>query len=269
MAQPSAKKQRTQPQYELLYHPGIPGRGEFIRLALEASGTPYSDPARDTKDGYATVQSICMSSGLESAPGNPPTFAPPALRVPGGKKDGGDLVIHQTPNILSYLGTKIGMIGDDEEEEGQRYWVAQVALTALDFANEVHDSHHPVGVSLYYEDQKGESLRKAGDLRGTRIPKFLGYFERVLRFNEEMGKGRYLVGGKLTYADTTVWQVLDGLLFAFPKEMEARKGEFEAVMGRFYEGVKGEEGLKGYLASERRLPYSMGLFRQYPELDRQ
>lgn len=262
MSQPS-KKQRTQPQYELLYHPGIPGRGEFIRLALEASGTPYTDVANeDSKNGYATVQKVTMdASATESEADNPPVFAPPALRVPGASKDGNPLVISQTSNILLYLGEKLGLNGEGDE----RFHVNQVTLTALDLSNEVHDSHHPIAVMMYYEEQKEEALKRSADLRETRIPKFFSYFERTLKGN---GDGKYLVGGKLTYADLTVWQVLDGLLFAFPKEMEARKKEFGELF-KFYETLKEEKGLKEYLASGRRLPYGDGLFRQYPELDRQ
>lgn len=144
MAQPSSKKQRTHPQYELLYHPGIPGRGEFIRLALEAAGVPYTDTANEQKDGYSTVQKICMNTGTESADGNPPVFSPPALRVPGAGKDGKSaLIISQTPNILFYLGEKIGIAPEDE---ASKYHVQQLALTALDLNNEVHDSHHPIAV---------------------------------------------------------------------------------------------------------------------------
>jgi len=117
-------------------------------------------------------------------------------------------------------------------------------------------------------DQKDESLRKSTDFRENRIPKFFGYFERVLKGNEAAGKGRYLVGSKITYADTTFWQVVDGLHFAFPKELKAREKEFPLVFGTFYPGIKEEKGIKEYLASERRLPYSMGLYRKYPELDR-
>lgn len=262
MSEPN-KKQRTQPQYELLYHPGIPGRGEFIRLALEASGTPYTDIANeDPKNGYAVVQKVAMNpSATESEAGNLPLFAPPALRIPGASKDGGPLVISQTSNILLYLGEKLGLNGEGDE----RFFVNQVALTALDFSNEVHDTHHPIAVSKYYEDQKEEAVKRSEDFRATRIPKFLSYFERTLKGN---GNGKYLVGEKLTYADLTVWQVLDGLLFAFPKEMEVRKKESSELF-KFYEALKEEKGLKEYLKSERRLPYGDGLFRKYPELDRQ
>ena len=145
MSERSAKKQRTQPRYELLYHPGIPGRGEFIRLAFEAAGVPYTDVANENKNGYSQVQKICMNKGNESSDGNPPVFSPPALRVPGAGKDGQALVISQTPNMLFYLGERIGMV--PEGDENAKYYVNQLALTALDLNNEVHDTHHPIGPS--------------------------------------------------------------------------------------------------------------------------
>lgn len=206
MATP-AKKQRTNPPYELLYHPTIPGRGEYIRLALEAAGVSYSDPANDKKAGYDVVLSACDGNGTGDEDGNPPVFCPPALRVHGDGKNGKTLLIHQTPNILLYLGPKIGMVPEDDQVA--KLHINQLTLTALDLSNEAHDTHHPVGSGLYYEDQKGESLRKAKDFRENRIPKFLGFFERVLQGNKD-GKGKYLVGDQLTYADTTLWQVLDG-----------------------------------------------------------
>jgi glutathione S-transferase len=144
MSAPS-KKQRTHPQYELLYHPGIPGRAEFIRLAFEAASVPYTDVANESKNGYSTVQQICMNSKDESSDGNPPVFSPPALGVPGAGKDGGALVIHQTPNILLYLGPKIGLTPEDE---AGKLYVNQITLTALDLNNEIHDTHHPVAGEL-------------------------------------------------------------------------------------------------------------------------
>ena len=271
MSQPSAKKQRTHPQYELLYHPGVPGRGEHIRLLLEAAGVPYTDTANENKNGYSTVQKICINpQSAESADGNPPVFSPPALRVPGAGKDGKALVISQTPNILFYLGERTGMAGP-EDDEGAKYHVSQVALTALDLNNEIHDSHHPIAVAKYYEEQVDESKAKAQDVRENRLPKFFSYFQRVLQHNKASGggQGKYLVGERISYADTTVWQILDGLFFAFPKEMEHLKKQFPDLVDAFYEGIKEEKGVKEYLGSERRLEYSMGIFRKYPELDRE
>ncbi|OJD36217.1 glutathione s-transferase [Diplodia corticola] len=268
MSAPEAKRQRTQPTYELLYHPGIPGRGEYIRLVLEAAGAPYSDVANEKGSaGYATVQALCCSAtSTGDDDGNPPVFAPPALRVAGAGKGGRALLVAQTPNILAYLAPRVGLAPADEADA---LHANQVVLTALDLSNETHDSHHPIAVSLYYEDQKEEAARRAVDFRENRIPKFFGYFERTLKGNEGLGKGKYLVGDKLSHADTTVWQVIDGLLFAFPKELQARKEEFPLIFEKFYPGIKEEKGLKEYLASDRRLKYSQGLFRHYPELDRE
>jgi glutathione S-transferase len=198
--------------------------------------------------------------------GNPPAFAPPALRIPGEGKEGKTLLIYQTPSILSYLGDKLDLAGEDEAEKA---WVLSHTLTALDLNNEAHDTHHPVSVGDYYENQKEEALKKAKNFRESRIPKFFGYFERVLKGNEKKGQGKYLVGGKLTYADTTVWHVLNGLKFAFPKEVEAREKDYELLFGTFYPSVQERSGLKEYIASDRRKPFSMGIFRHYPELDRQ
>jgi len=262
------KKSRTHPQYELLYHPGIPGRGEFIRLCFEATGVSFTDVAVEKKDGYSDVQAICMNDGLESADGNPPVFSPPALRVPGSGKNGKPLIISQTPNILIYLAGRLGLVPDDEVS---KYHVYQLALTALDLNNEIHDTHHPLAVMKYYEEQKPAALEKAADVRENRLPKFFSYFERNLKHNADSGGGKhkYLVSSQLTFADLVVWQVLDGVTYSFPKEIEARRKEFPELFGKFYESVRNEGGLKEYLESERRMPYSEGIFRYYPELDRQ
>jgi len=261
----SNKKARTHPPYELLYWPGIPGRGEFIRLAFEAASVSYKDISNESEDGVQSVVAV-ISAESTGTDGNPPAFAPPALRIPGEGRDGKALLIYQTPSILLYLGDKLGLAGDDELEKS---WILSHALVALDLNNEAHDTHHPIAVAKYYEDQKDEALKKATDFRETRIPKFLGFFERVLKGNEDHGKGKYLVGGKLSFADTTLWQVLDGLQFSFPKEIEARRKDYPTLFETFYPSVQEQKGLKEYLASDRRKPYSMGVYRHYPELDRQ
>jgi glutathione S-transferase len=261
----SIRMASSEPSYSLLYHGGIPGRGEYIRLAFEAAQVPYTDVGKKSAAAIKEVYAACSPNSTGDADGNPPPFCPPMLKVPGAGKGGKTLLISQTPNILLYLGKELGLAGEDEVDA---LHVNELALTALDISNEAHDTHHPVAVMLYYEDQKPESLRKSKDFRENRIPKFFGYFERVLEGNEEKGHGKYMVGDKLTYADTTFWQVVDGLLFAFPKEMKAREKEFPLVFGKFYPGIKEEKGIKEYLGSERRLGYSMGLYRHYPELDR-
>jgi len=272
MSAPDAKRQRIETQYELLYHPVIPGRAEFVRLAFEASGVAYTDianenpPTKDSMNGYGEVKAVCDPESTGDEDGNPPVFAPPALRVKGGRDDGKDLVIHQTSNILMYVGPKLDLIGTKTED---LYHCNQLTLTALDLNNECHDTHHPVAVMKYYEEQKEESLKKATDFRENRIPKFFSFFERALKSNEAAGKGKYLVGKAITFADTTLWQVLDGLHFAFPKELEFRTKDYPLLSETFYQGIKDEEWLQKYLSSGKRKPYSMGIFRHYPELDRQ
>lgn len=206
-----------------------------------------------------------LSRDSLSSDGNPPVFAPPALRVPGEGKNGAPLVIYQTPAILSYLGDKLDLAGADEAEKA---WIQAHALTALDLNNEAHDTHHPVAVSKYYDDQKEESLKKAADFRETRIPKFLSFFERILKANEAQGQGKFLVGAKLSYADTTLWNVLSGLQYAFPNELKARKKDYPLLFDTFYDNIAHTKGISEYLQSERRLPFGNGIFRHYPELDR-
>ena len=151
----------VQDHYELLYWPGIPGRGEYVRLAFEAAGVPYEDVSNETGSTTA-FEPLIKQSGQE---GRPAHFAPPILRV------NRSLCISQTPNILLYLGLRLGLAPADEIG---RLCVNQLHLTIADLANEAHDTHHPIAVGKYYEEQKDEALRRAHDFRTTRIPKFLG-----------------------------------------------------------------------------------------------
>ncbi|KAF2455850.1 glutathione S-transferase [Lineolata rhizophorae] len=267
-SEPSTKRQRTTrsgstPAYELLYHPVLPGRGEYVRLVFEATRTPYTDVANASPTGYDAVAALCQSDTAGwDGDGNPPVFAPPALRVKGaGAEDGSDLLMYQTANILGYLGWATGMV--DQGDEVARAWVAELVMTALDWNDEAHDTHHPITSMDYYEDQKPEALRAATAFRVHRLPKRLGYFSRVLSHAQP-----YLALNRLTPADTTLFQVMDGTMHAFPKEMAARRAEFPAVFAH-HERIREEDGIKEYLASGRRLAYGDGIYRHYPELDRQ
>lgn len=258
MATRSSKRQKTEP-YELIYWPSVPGRGEHIRLAFEEAGVEYSDAAH-VDDGMNQVlaQTSDKNTGDDQ---NPPPFAPPVLKH-------GDLIISQTPNILLYLGPKLGLVPDTEADPNGVYHVNQLALTALDgLSNEPHDVHHPVAVADYYEDQKTEALRKAADYRARRLPKFLAYFERVLSGPASKG-GEYLYGGSLTYADLVLFQTLDGVSFAFPKCVSKLRdsGDYEKLWA-LYDRVRAREKIKAYLDSDRRQAYSNGIYRHYPELD--
>ncbi|GAB3418551.1 glutathione S-transferase [Massilia agilis] len=229
--------------YELFYWPSIQGRGEFVRLALEEAGAPYVDVAREP-GGMKK-----MMKALED--GGHPAFAPPFLKA-------GPLTIGQTANILLYLGQHHGLA--PQVEEGG-LWTHQLQLTIADLVAEAHDTHHPVAGSLYYEDQKPEASRRAADFVANRIPKFLGYFERVL------GGRAWLVGGQLTYADLSLFQVVEGLCYAFPRALAGLGDEYPGIAA-LRERVAARPRIAAYLASPRRLPFSEeGIFRHYPELD--
>jgi len=232
-------------RYALYYWPQIQGRGEFIRLALEEAGADYIDVAR-TKGG--TDKMMRLLNGRARPP-----FAPPFLKA-------GSLLIAQTAMILFYLGGRHGLAPKDE---AGRLWVHQCQLTLLDFLVEIHDAHHPIGGGLYYHDQKTEALRRAADFRASRLPKYLGYFERLVAKHPRGG----LAGTKLCYADLSLFQTIDGLSYAFPQAMadaRPRYPRLHALHGR----VAARPRIKAYLASARRIPFNeQGIFRYYPELD--
>lgn len=257
-----SKRQRVlspehEPPYELFYWPSIPGRGEHIRLAFEAAKVSFNDHS-NAKNAVDLVVSHTSNEGDSL---NPPAFASPILRH-------GDLLLSQTSSILLYLGPKLGLSPSHEDDPNGIYRVNSLALTALDgFSNEVHETHHPVAVAMFYEDQKEEAKRRATDYTQVRLPKFLDHFERVLSGEASRG-GKWLYGGTFTYADLVLFQTLDGVAFAFPKALGKIKkaGKYSKVF-ELIDRVRGLENIKNYLESDRRKPYSMGIYRYYEELD--
>jgi glutathione S-transferase len=243
--------------YQLHYWPGIQGRGEFVRLALEAAGAPYIDVARgDESKGQGIA---AMEHYFESESVLRPPFACPFLV--DGKR-----VIAQTAAILLYLGPRLGLVGKSEADQ---LWTHQIQLTIADLVTEAHDIHHPVGGNLYYEDQKREALRRAADFRQARLPKFLAWFESVLRRNPRNAAGRmpHMVGGRLSYADLSVFQAVEGLRYALPKASRKALKKTPGIVA-LHAGVAAHRRVADYLSSDRRLPFSEeGIFRHYPELD--
>lgn len=236
-------------RYELYYWPGIQGRGEFVRLALEEAGADYVDVERSAKG------STTMSALLDGASFDRPPYAPPILKA-------GKLVIAQTANILQYLGPRHGLA--PANEAGQ-LWTHQIQLTVTDFVKEIHDTHHPIAGSLYYEEQKAEAKRFAANFVAERAPKYLGWFERVLAQNPSGDK--HLVGARLTYADLSVFQIVAGLDYAFPKTMKKLVKKLPRTLA-LHARVAARPRIKAYLASDRRQPFNQhGIFRHYPELD--
>jgi glutathione S-transferase len=239
--------------YELHYWPTIPGRGEFVRLALEAAGAPYVDIARGPHDAGCGVPA--MQRAMDDPTSRHPPFAPPFL------KDG-DFVVGQTTAILQYLAPTLKLVGRSEQV---RTWTLQIQLTIADMVTEAHDTHHPIAPGLYYEDQKAEALRRAGDFCRVRMPKFLRWFERILAQNP--GGERFLVGGRLSYADLSLFQLVEGLRYAFPQAAE-RVLSGTPLLVALSQRVAAQPRVAAYLRSERRLPFNeQGIFRRYPELD--
>ena len=235
--------------YHLHYWPTIQGRGEFVRLALEEAGAAYVDVARAEADDGGGEKALMA----DLAAHDHPAFAPPYLVD-------GDLVIGQTANILLHLGPRLGLA---LKAEAGRLWVNQLQLTIADLVAEAHDVHHPVGVGLYYEDQKPEAARRAQEFRAQRMAKFLGWFETVL----QKAPGEWLSGETLTYADLSLFQAVEGLRYAFPHAMARLEPKVPRVIA-VRDAVARRPNIAAYLASERRIPFStQGIFRAYPELD--
>ncbi|UCH47648.1 MAG: glutathione S-transferase [Betaproteobacteria bacterium] len=237
--------------YELYYWPGIQGRGEFVRLALEAAGAEYIDVTRLSGRGKGVDAMLRLMDAAEREP-----FAPPFLKA-------GKLIIAQVANILQYLGPRIGL---GPKSEAARLWTHQLQLTVTDFVHEIHDTHHPIASSLYYEEQKDEARARTGHFLTTRLPKYLGYFERVIE-NNGTGRG-HTVGRSLSYVDLSMFQLISGLRYAFPKTMSRRKRNYPRLSA-LHEKVATNANVAAYLASERRIAFNEdGVFRCYTELER-
>ncbi len=239
--------------YELHYWPTIQGRGEFVRLALEATGAPYLDVARGPEEAGQGLPA--MLQHLRDGRQPHPPFAPPFL------KDG-HFVIGQTSAILHYLGAELKLLPRSEQ---LRAWTQQIQLTIADIVTEAHDTHHPLGPDLYYEDQKPEALRRAQAFCSNRLPKFLSWFEAIVQRNP--AGTRHLVGGKLSYADLSLFQLIEGLRYAYPKATARVLASTPGVVA-LHDRVAALPKVAAYLRSERRIPFSeQGIFRCYPELD--
>lgn len=241
-------------KYELYYWPTIQGRGEFVRLALEDAGADYSDVAR-LPEASGGGEAAMLRWLDDPAVGHAP-FAPPFLKA-------GRRLIGQTANILLFLGPRLRLVPRDETG---RLWVHQLQLTVSDLVAEIHDTHHPIAGSLYYEDQLDEAKRRSAHLRRERLPKFMGYFERVLAGNLR-GRQRCLAGSAVTYADLSLFQILEGLRYAFPRTMRRLEPSLPLCVA-LHARIAARPNITAYLASTRRIPFNNDdLFRRYPELD--
>ena len=236
-------------RYELYYWPTIQGRGEFIRLALEEAGADYVDVARRAgESGVPAMMKLFDGKRITRPP-----FAPPFLMA-------GKLLIAQTANILLYLGPRLKLAPRDE---AGRLWAHQLQLTVTDLVAEIHDTHHPISSSLYFEQQRPSARRRTAYFWRHRVPKFLGYFEHVLHKNG----GQYLVGRRLSYVDLSLFQIVEGLRHAFPRRMRRFERKVPGVIA-LHDRVAKRPRVKAYIASKRRIAFNeSGIFRYYKELD--
>jgi glutathione S-transferase len=240
-------------RYELFYWPGIQGRGEFVRLALEEAAADYVDVGRvPASRGGGERALLRILAGRDGAH---PHFALPVLRA-------GRLCIGQTANILLFLGDRLGLA---PRRDADRLWAHQLQLTLVDLIDEIHDTHHPIAGSLYYEEQKPEALRRAADFRAHRLPKFMRYFEQVLEGNRN--RGGWLVGGRIGYVDLSLFQLVEGLRYAFPVTMQREERKCPRVVS-LHGRVAQRPRVAAYLRSPRRPAFSEAdIWRRYPELD--
>ena len=240
-------------RYELHYWPNVQGRGEFVRLALEEGGADYVDVARLPEAQGGGERALARFFAARER--DHPAFAPPFLRA-------GRAVIGQTANILLFLGPRIGLA---PKPETARLWIHQIQLTIADLVEEVHGTHHPIASSLYYADQKAEAKRRSEAFVGERLPKFLRWFDRVLERNPR--RSGWLAGARRTTADLALFQLVEGLRYAFPSAMARLERDHPRVV-EVRDRVADRPRIAKYLASERRIPFNEdGIFRRYPELD--
>jgi glutathione S-transferase len=242
-----------QAAYELFYWPGLQGRGELVRLPLEDAGVPYTDVARsEALGGVGAIQRLLRGeTGGALRP-----LAPPILRH-------GNVLLAQVANILHYLGPRLGLVGEDETS---RHRALQLQMTVTDFVSEIHDTHHPIGTALYYEDQKEAALARTASFLDHRLPKFLRYFESIVASHSGSSEP-FSLSGKHGYVDLSLFQVMSGLRHAFPTAMGAIESELPGLVGLTVR-VAARPNVAAYLVSPRRLPWNLhGIFRAYPELD--
>ena len=236
-------------RYELYYWPSIQGRGEFIRLALEEAGADYVDVARRPgKRGVSAMMKLMENRRLTCSP-----YAPPFVKA-------GKIIVAQTANVLLFLGPRLKLAPGDE---GGRLWAHQLQLTISDLVDEIHDTHHPVSSWLYFEEQRPAARRRSKDFWRYRVPKFLSYFERVLNKNG----GRFTIGRRLTYFDLSLFQIVEGLRYAFPKRMKRFERKIPGLIA-LHDRIAKRPRIASYLTSPRRIPFSQwGIYRYFKELD--
>ncbi len=191
-------------RYELFYWPTLQGRGELVRLYLEDAGIPYVDVARQPATAGGGVEAMLklVREGL----GRIVPYASPMVRVDG------EYLVWQASNILQVIAEREGLLPADLVA---RSHLQGLQLTAADLIAEAHDTHHPISTTLTYEEQADSAVLAAQAFVDRRIPNYLWVFEETLLRSE----GDYLLGAHCHYADTSLFQTVTGLTYAFPRAM--------------------------------------------------
>ena len=191
--------------YELYYWPGIQGRGEFVRLALEEAGAPYVDVARERGPGRGVAALITDAEGRRRRAR--------AVRaaVPQGRRDR-RLARRQHPRLSAPRSSA--------SRRRRKRCVSSpngLQLTVTDFVAEVHDTHHPISNDLYYEDQKKEAKARATAFLDHRLPKFLALLRA--RAGEQPRGRRPCRRRRLDRRRSVAVPVAEGVIYAFPRAM--------------------------------------------------
>ena len=186
-----------------------------------------------------------------------PPFAPPFLKP-------GKLLIPKRPTFSSFLRP-----GSVSCQKTRRPGCGQINCnsTIADWLYETGQTHHPIANVLYYEEQSAEGKKRGAHFASTRIPKFLGYFERILKVNVKSGE--FLLGKRVAYVDLSLFQMIEGLRYAFPKTMERLEPQHPLVIA-LHDRIMARPRIAAYLSSPRRLAFNQqGIFRHYPEMEQE
>lgn len=239
------------PEFELIYWPHLQGRGEFVRLVLEEAGATYLDVARAPEAQGGGLDSVLAFRERRVA--GRPLYAPPILKHAGQ-------LFAQTSVICGYVGERYDLAGSGAND---RFVVNEWMLGVLDCVDEAHDTHHPISTADYFEDQIPESVRAATAFVSTRLPLRLDYFEAAIEFSG----GPWLLGKEFTYADLGLFQLYEGLHYAFARAMAVHASRYPKL-AELHRAVRARPRISAYLGSTRRIPFNEhGVFRHYAQLD--
>ncbi|CAG2239709.1 glutathione S-transferase-like isoform X1 [Mytilus edulis] len=220
-------------EWELFYHHFLIGRSAYIRLIFEELGIPYKDMIKSKEDIMKYFYSKDKLAGF-------PVLFPPVIRK-------GDFQLGQTSVICKYLGEKYGLVPDNEQDK----WRADMINTELhDYLAQGRLAFHGINPTASYFTQVEETKPYIERFAAERIPKYLSYFESVLKYNNG-GKG-FLFGDKLTYVDLTLFWVLKATEASYPDAWKS--ADCCPLLKLFRDRIERRPNIAAYLNSDRFVP---------------